>query len=68
LALISLSFFPSAPVHARRPRRGQGRSLRERPLLVIELQLEIPEAMKPRRIEINGANPSNVSQIEAKAA
>jgi hypothetical protein len=56
-----------APVHARRPRRGQGRPLRERPL-VIDLQREIPEAMKPRRIQINGASPSNVTQIEAKAA
>jgi molecular chaperone IbpA len=40
----------------------------ENGLLVIELQREIPEAMKPRRIEINGATPSNVTQIEAKAA
>lgn len=37
-------------------------------LLKIELVREIPEAMKPRRIAINGAVPSNVSQIEAKAA
>jgi molecular chaperone IbpA len=37
-------------------------------LLVIDLQREIPEAMKPRRIQINGACPSNVTQIEAKAA
>jgi molecular chaperone IbpA len=34
-------------------------------LLKIELVREIPEAMKPRRIAING---SNVHQIEAKAA
>jgi molecular chaperone IbpA len=40
----------------------------ENGLLVIDLQREIPEAMKPRRIEINGAAPSNVTQIEAKAA
>ncbi len=40
----------------------------ENGLLVIELQREIPEAMKPRPIEINGATPSNVTQIEAKAA
>jgi molecular chaperone IbpA len=40
----------------------------ENGLLVIELQREIPEAMKPRRIAINGAVPSNVTQIEAKAA
>jgi molecular chaperone IbpA len=32
---------------------------------MIELVREIPEAMKPRRIAING---SNVHQIEAKAA
>ena len=37
-------------------------------LLVIDLVREIPEAMKPRRIVINGAGPSNVTQIEAKAA
>jgi molecular chaperone IbpA len=35
-------------------------------LLKIELVREIPEAMKPRRIAINGAG--NVQQIEAKAA
>jgi molecular chaperone IbpA len=40
----------------------------ENGLLVIDLQREIPEAMKPRRIPINGASPSNVTQIEAKAA
>lgn len=40
----------------------------ENGLLVIELQREIPEAVKPRRIAINGIAPSNVSQIEAKAA
>jgi molecular chaperone IbpA len=34
-------------------------------LLKIELVREIPEAMKPRRIAING---SNVRQLEAKAA
>jgi molecular chaperone IbpA len=37
-------------------------------LLIIELVREIPEAMKPRRIAINCASPSNVTQIEAKAA
>jgi molecular chaperone IbpA len=38
-------------------------------LLKIELVREIPEAMKPRRIAINGASASgNVHQIEAKAA
>jgi molecular chaperone IbpA len=37
-------------------------------LLVVELQREIPEAMKPRPITIGGAAGSNVSQIEAKAA
>ena len=40
----------------------------ENGLLVIDLQREIPEAMKPRRIEINGASPGNATQIEAKAA
>jgi molecular chaperone IbpA len=40
----------------------------ENGLLVIDLQREIPEAMKPRRIQINRAAPSNVTQIEAKAA
>jgi len=37
-------------------------------LLRIELFREVPEAMKPRRIAINGAAPGNVKQIEAKAA
>ena len=36
-------------------------------LLKIELVREIPEAMKPRRIAINGA-AGNVHQLEAKAA
>jgi molecular chaperone IbpA len=40
----------------------------ENGLLIIELQREIPEAMKPRRIAINGASPGKVSQIESKAA
>ena len=40
----------------------------ENGLLVIDLQREIPEAMKPRRIAINGATPGNVTQIESKAA
>ncbi|QOG23030.1 MULTISPECIES: Hsp20 family protein [Bradyrhizobium] len=40
----------------------------ENGLLVIDLQREIPEAMKPRRIAINGVVPSNVTQIESKAA
>jgi molecular chaperone IbpA len=38
-------------------------------LLKIELVREIPEAMKPRQIAINGAsNAGNVHQIEGKAA
>src|ERR1700735_1382849 len=38
-------------------------------LLKVELVREIPEAMKPRRIAINGASTAdNVHQIEAKAA
>jgi molecular chaperone IbpA len=40
----------------------------ENGLLVIELQREIPEAKKPRRIAIGAAAPSNVTQIESKAA
>ncbi|MDA9406294.1 Hsp20 family protein [Bradyrhizobium sp. CCBAU 45384] len=40
----------------------------ENGLLLIDLQREIPEAMKPRRIEINDGAPSNVTQIESKAA
>jgi molecular chaperone IbpA len=38
-------------------------------LLKIELVREIPEAMKPRQIAINGAsNTGNIHQIEGKAA
>ena len=37
-------------------------------LLQIELVREIPEAMKPRRIAINGSPASSVQQIETKAA
>ena len=37
-------------------------------LLKIELLREIPEAMKPRRIAINGASAGNVHQLEGKAA
>jgi len=40
----------------------------ENGLLRIELAREIPEAMKPRRIAINAASPSNVRQFEGKAA
>jgi len=40
----------------------------ENGLLKIELLREIPEAMKPRRIAINGAPSSNVHQLEGKAA
>ncbi|MHC2623985.1 molecular chaperone IbpA [Bradyrhizobium huanghuaihaiense] len=40
----------------------------ENGLLIIDLQREIPEAMKPRRIEINGTAQSNVTQIESRAA
>ena len=35
-------------------------------LLKIELVREIPEAMKPRRIAINGASQANVHQLELK--
>src|SRR5258705_9417350 len=37
-------------------------------LLKIELVREIPEAMKPRRIAINGALDGNVQQLEANGA
>lgn len=37
-------------------------------LLKVELIREIPEAMKPRRIAIDGASTSAVHQLEAKAA
>jgi molecular chaperone IbpA len=37
-------------------------------LLKIELVREIPEAMKPRRIAINGATPDNLHKLESKAA
>ena len=37
-------------------------------LLKIELVREIPEAMKPRRIAINGVSADNVQKLEAKAA
>jgi molecular chaperone IbpA len=37
-------------------------------MLKIELVREIPEAMKPRRIAINGAAPDNLHKLEAKAA
>jgi molecular chaperone IbpA len=41
----------------------------ENGLLKIDLVREIPEAMKPRRIAINGVSAGdNVHQIEAKAA
>src|SRR4029079_8963041 len=40
----------------------------ENGLLLVELQREIPEAVSPRGISINGAAPGNVTQIEAKAA
>ena len=40
----------------------------ENGLLVIELQREIPEAMKPRRIALTGASTGQVKQIEGKAA
>ena len=37
-------------------------------LLKVELVREIPEAMKPRRIAINGGAADNVKTLEAKAA
>ncbi len=40
----------------------------ENGLLQIELIREVPEAMKPRRIAINGSPAGNVRAIETKAA
>jgi molecular chaperone IbpA len=40
----------------------------ENGLLKIELLREIPEAMKPRQIAINGTTGSKVHQLEGKAA
>ena len=40
----------------------------ENGLLLVELQREIPEAMKPRRIAINGDAPGKVTQIESSRA
>lgn len=37
-------------------------------LLQIELVREVPEAMRPRRISIDGAPASNIRQIDGKAA
>ena len=37
-------------------------------LLKIELVREVPEAMKPRRIAINGSPAGNVHQLDGKAA
>lgn len=37
-------------------------------LLQIELIREIPEAMKPRRIAINGSSASSLREIETRAA
>jgi len=37
-------------------------------LLKIELVREIPEAMKPRRIVIDGTPDGKMQQLEAKAA
>lgn len=40
----------------------------ENGLLVVDLQREIPEAMKPRRIAISDVAPSNVTQVESRVA
>jgi molecular chaperone IbpA len=40
----------------------------ENGLLMVDLVREIPEAMQPRRIAINGASRSAANQIEAKVA
>ena len=66
--LAELAEFYGVPVaellpDARATRRGA-----PSPKLVIDLQREIPEAKKPRRIAIGGATPGNVTQIESRAA
>ena len=40
----------------------------ENGLLKLDLLREIPEAMKPRKIAINGASAGNVHQLEGKVA
>jgi molecular chaperone IbpA len=40
----------------------------ENGLLNIELKREVPEALKPRKIAIDGVAPSNVQVLEQKAA
>ena len=40
----------------------------ENGLLNIELKREVPEALKPRKIAIDGTAPSNVQVLEQKAA
>ena len=40
----------------------------ENGLLTIDLVREVPEAMKPRNIEIGQSPPSNVTKLEAKSA
>ncbi len=39
----------------------------ENGMLNIDLQREVPEALKPRRIEISGAAPVKRDLVEAKA-
>jgi molecular chaperone IbpA len=40
----------------------------EKGLLAIDLVREVPDAVKPRRIEIGSSTPSNVKSIETQAA
>jgi molecular chaperone IbpA len=40
----------------------------ENGLLTIDLVREVPEAMKPRNIEIGQSTPSNVTKLEARTA
>ena len=40
----------------------------ENGLLTIDLVREVPEAMKPRHVEISQGAPSNVTKLESKAA
>ena len=57
-----------APVQPGRPCAGEERLVRQTACCGSNWFREVPEAMKPRRIAINGTAPGNVQQIEAKAA
>ena len=69
-ALIGESPYFSVPVLNSKIAYVQVKDARfDNGLLKIELVREIPEAMKPRRIAINGVPANNAQkQLEAKAA